>query len=68
MLKINRVDALDGDTLDVQLSNGHTLLVDLSGLIKADGYAALRDPAVFCRPLTDGCAVYWRGGPALGRE
>ena len=45
MLKINRVDALDGDTLDVQLSNGHTLLVDLSGLIKADGYAALRDPA-----------------------
>lgn len=68
MLKITRVDALDGDTLDVELSNGHTLLVDLSQTLKTERYASLNDGTVFCCPKTDGNCVLWRSGVSMTME
>ena len=65
MPKIKRVGALDGDTLDVELTNSQTLLFTVKPLLNTPPYDALRDPAVFCRPRTDGESVLWPGGIQL---
>lgn len=68
MLTVRRVGVLDGNTLDVELSNGHTLLLDFTGIFGLPDYSALRDPALFCEPKTDGRSVYWDGGAKITME
>lgn len=66
MLKITRVDILDGQTLDIELNNGHLILFDTQRLPKADhSYDSLRDLDVLPRPNTDGQNVIWRDGTRI---
>lgn len=69
MLQITRTDIVDGQTLDIELSNGHLILFDTRRLPEAGGaYAVLRDMEVLPRPETDGRSVFWRDGPRLELE
>ncbi|OPX45058.1 hypothetical protein CLHUN_12900 [Ruminiclostridium hungatei] len=69
MLKITRVDIIDGQTLDIELSNGHLILFDIRQLPETDHiYDSLRDLEVLPRPSTDGRSVFWRDGPRLALE
>lgn len=69
MLQITRVDIVDGQTLDIELSNGHLILFDTRCLMEADhAYDVLRDLEVLPRPDTDGQSVFWRDGPRLALE
>ena len=66
MLQITRVDILDGQTLDIELSNGHLILFDTRRLPKEDrSYDSLRALELLSRPGTDGRSVYWRDGPRI---
>lgn len=66
MLEIVRVDIVDGQTLDIELSNGHLILFDTQRLPSAEhSYDGLRDLEVLPRPVTDGQSVFWQGGPRL---
>lgn len=68
MCRITRVDTLDSQTLDIQFGSGHVLLLDLNALRGDPAIAALLDSGDWCRPRTDGAAVYWRDGPRLTAE
>ena len=69
MLKITRVDIVDGQTLDIELSNGHLILFDTKHLPKADhNYDSLRDLEVLPRPNTDGKSIFWQEGPRISIE
>ena len=65
MRRIARVDTLDNQTLDIQFDSGHVLLLDLNALRGDPAIAELLDSGAWCRPRTDGTAVYWRDGPRL---
>jgi hypothetical protein len=69
MPKITRVDILDGQTLDIELSNGHLILFDTRHLPKTNHtYDSLRDLEVLPRPNTDGRSIFWQNGPLLALE
>ncbi|MCQ1530288.1 hypothetical protein [Lutispora saccharofermentans] len=69
MLQITRADIVDGQTLDIELSNGHLILFDTRRLMETDpSYEVLRDMEVLPRPETDGRSVFWRDGPRLELE
>lgn len=69
MLQITRVDILDGQTLDIELSNGHLILFDTQHIPKEDtGYDSLRVLDVLPRPSTDGLSVFWKNGPKISLE
>ena len=62
MLSVSSVTATRPHHLEVQLSDGESLQVDLSELIgRSPAYAALRDPDVFCSVVVDdwGHGVDW---------
>jgi len=62
MLTVSSVAATRPHRLEVQLSDGESLQVDLSELIaRSPAYAALRDPDVFCSVVVDdwGHGVDW---------
>lgn len=66
MLKITRVDIVDGQTLDIELSNGHLILFDTQHLPTTDHtYDSLRDLEVLPRPKTDGQNIFWKNGPRI---
>ena len=66
MLRIIRVDIVDGQTLDIELSNGHLILFDTQHLPRADhSYDSLRDLESLPRPSTDGRNIFWRDGPRI---
>ena len=66
MLQITRVDVVDGQTLDIELNNGHLILFDMRWLIERDPiYSFLRNTEVLPRPHTDGQSVFWQDGPRL---
>ena len=68
MCRIKRVDTLDNQTLDIQFDSGHVLLLDLNALRGDPAIAQLLEGGGWCRPRTDGAAVYWRDGPRLTAE
>jgi len=69
MLQITRVDIIDGQTLDIELSNGHLILFDTQRLPEADhSYDSLRNLEVLPRPNTDGQSVFWQDGPRISLE
>ena len=65
MPKITRVGALDGDRLDVELSNGNTILLYAKLIWELPGFEALREDDRVLYPKTDGNDLYWQGGPRL---
>lgn len=66
MLQITRVDIVDGQTLDIELNNGHLILFDTQRLPEIDhSYDSLRDLEVLPRPNTDGQSIYWQNGPRI---
>lgn len=66
MPHITRVDILDGQTLDIELSNGHLILFDTQRLPKEDhSRNSLWNLQLLPRPSTDGHSVYWRDGPRI---
>ncbi len=66
MLEIIRVDILDGQTLDIELNNGHLILFDTKRLPKSgQDYDKLRHLEVLPRPSTDGQSIFWRDGPKI---
>lgn len=69
MLQITRVDILDGQTLDIQLNNGHLILFDTQRLPESDhAYDSLRKLDGLPRPQTDGHSVFWQDGPRIALE
>ncbi|MFA7184543.1 MAG: hypothetical protein WC082_06615 [Victivallales bacterium] len=69
MLQITRVDIVDGQTLDIELNNGHLILFDTRRLPEKDhSYDSLRDMEVLPRPNTDGRSIFWREGPRISLE
>ena len=68
MRRITRVDILDNQTLDIEFDSGHVLLLDLNVMRGDPAIAALLEGGDWCRPRTDGAAVYWRDGPRLTAE
>ena len=69
MLQITRVDIVDGQTLDIELSNGHLILFDTQHLPKTNrSYDSLRDLDVLPRPNTDGVSIFWKDGPRITLE
>lgn len=69
MLQITRVDIVDGQTLDIELSNGHLILFDTRRLPNADhSYDSLRDMELLPRPNTDGQSIFWRDGARIRLE
>ncbi|MEA4926015.1 MAG: hypothetical protein VB084_11965 [Syntrophomonadaceae bacterium] len=66
MLQITRVDILDGQTLDIQLNNGHLILFDTQRLPQSNHtYDSLRALEGLPRPRTDGDSVFWQDGPRI---
>jgi hypothetical protein len=66
MLQITRVDIVDGQTLDIELSNGHLILFDTRQLPETNhSYYSLRDLEVLPRPNTDGRSIFWQNGPQI---
>lgn len=59
------VDALDGDCIDVTLSNGHTILLELGNRINEPAFARLIEKRLFDCPQTDGRRLYWINGPSF---
>lgn len=69
MLQITRVDILDGQTLDIELSNGHLILFDTRRLPESEhSYDGLRAMELLPPPSTDGLSVYWQDGPRIELE
>ncbi|MEA5041087.1 MULTISPECIES: hypothetical protein [Oscillibacter] len=62
---ISKVDALDGDCFDIQLSNGHSIFLELGERINEPAFAKLIEQRLFDRPQTDGQRLYWVGGPSF---
>lgn len=65
MPKILRVGIVGDDMLDVQLSNGNILMLELAPLLECTAFAPLKEDDRILYPKTDGGSVYWRGGPRL---
>ncbi len=66
MLQITRVDILDGQTLDIELNNGHLILFDTQRLPQGNiAYDSLRALESLPRPQTDGFSVFWPDGPRI---
>ncbi|HCX60853.1 hypothetical protein [Sedimentibacter sp.] len=69
MLQITRVDIVDGQTLDIELSNGHLILFDTRHLPKTNrSYDSLRNLEALPRPNTDGASIFWKEGPRITLE
>ena len=71
MLKIIRVGALDGNKLDIELSNGSLILFDMHPLMAEPDFAALLEDDRILYPRTDGSRVYWQSwqnGPSITVE
>ena len=69
MLLITRVDILDGQTLDIQLNNGHLILFDTQRLPESNhAYDSLRNLEGLPRPNTDGQSIFWQDGPRIALE
>lgn len=66
MLQITRVDVLDGQTLDIELNNGHLILFDTQRLPQSNiAYDSLRALESLPRPRTDGDSIFWQDGPRI---
>lgn len=60
---------MDGQTLDIELSNGHLILFDTQHLPKTNqSYDVLGDLEVLPRPNTDGTSIFWKDGPRITLE
>lgn len=69
MLLITRVDIVDGQTLDIELSNGHLILFDTGQLPKGNSsYDRLEKLDSLPRPDTDGLNIFWQDGPQISLE
>lgn len=69
MLQITRVDIVDGQTLDIELNNGHLILFDTQRLPKTDpSYDSLRELDALPRPSTDGQYIFWQDGPRFSLD
>lgn len=65
MLTIKRVEVFHDGYLEVELSNGNTLMLRLSSKLRDPAFAALLEDDRIYYPHTDGACVYWRDGPQL---
>lgn len=69
MLQITRVDIVDGQTLDIELNNGHLILFDTRRLLETNpSYDSLRNLQALPRPNTDGRNIFWCDGPRIALE
>ena len=69
MLHITRVDIVDGQTLDIELNNGHLILFDTRNLPITDhSYDKMRDLEALPRPQTDGHCIFWQEGPRIALD
>lgn len=66
MLEIVRVDALDGNTIDVELNNGNILLLNMDLLRNNPAFAKLFEDNLIIHPQTDGTRLIWANGAKIG--
>jgi hypothetical protein len=59
MLKITRVDTLDDEMIDIELSNGSIILLDMKPRQNDPAYARLWSDGLIVRPRTDGSKIFW---------
>lgn len=67
-MRIVRVGALDSNMIDVELSNGNILLLNMSLLKDHSDFRALFEDGGLIYPKTDGVSVFWENGPRLSLE
>ena len=65
MPQITRVGALDGDVLDIDLSNGNSILLSVKPILALPGFESLREDDRVLYPKTDGLAIYWQSGQRI---
>lgn len=65
MPKIIRAAMVDADMLDVQLDNGHILLLDCRKLLQWPGFEPLAQMDRIRSPHTDGDSLFWDSGQRL---
>lgn len=63
MPRITKVDALDRQTLGIELSNHNVILLNLRQLQRQT--PALQNWEAITWPETDGQVIYWPNGPRL---
>lgn len=69
MVRIDSVNTLDNSTVDIVLSNGNLILLDIGPLLAGDpAWAGLNAQALLPRPSTDGECIFWQDGPSLSLQ
>lgn len=65
MPKILSVGALDGDIIDIHLSNGSSILLNIKTVLGNKSFESLSEDDRIFYPHTDGSCVYWNEGHKL---
>jgi len=61
--RIERVEAHAKDSIDIGLSNGCILLLNVELILNLPGFGVLTEDDRICFPKTDGTSIYWMDGP-----
>lgn len=59
-LRIERVEAMDKYSLDIQLSNGNLIVLQTRLILGLPGFAYLAEGNLVLRPETDGGTIHWK--------
>jgi hypothetical protein len=59
MQKITRVDSLHDETIDIELSNGSIILLDMKPRQNDPAFARLWPDGLIAHPRTDGFKIFW---------
>lgn len=65
MASIVRVHAMDEAMLDIQMDNGHIILLDLKPLADSACLPGLMENDAYIYPKTDGQRIFWPGGAEI---
>ena len=65
MIKITQVGALDDNTIDIHLSDGSAILLNLDRYLDDPRFTSLMEDDRILYPKTDEESVFWRDGPRL---
>lgn len=64
-MKIVRVGALDNNTLEIEIENGSTILLNTDLLLDRSEFAGLKEGDRILYPHTDGHCLYWHNDVQL---
>jgi hypothetical protein len=62
---ITNVEAMNRETLSVDLAGGHALMLPVALLLSLPDFSSLAEDDRILYPHTDGECVYWNHGPKI---